>query len=205
MKEATEYIAGDGPACRDDRHPDEDHAGLIWSIADPAAGDYKQSEYGRDHPAARRPAPASTSVLEPTNATGPRPPRRAQARLENVGPVLQAITGIEARQHVAADDAEVLRIRAQAAGNLRAWMPPSIERRPATSSRSSDFDAQIGRLDRARLLYLVLSEVTEVDLQPRQAPATSRWATSSRARSGASTSQQRDAPASTSRPARSSG
>jgi hypothetical protein len=27
-----------------------------------------------------------------------------------------------------------------------------------------DFDAQIGRLDRAKLLYLVLSKVTEVDL-----------------------------------------
>ena len=29
-----------------------------------------------------------------------------------------------------------------------------------------DFDAQIGRLDRAKLLYLVLSKVTEVDLHP---------------------------------------
>ena len=28
------------------------------------------------------------------------------------------------------------------------------------------FDAQIGRLDRAKLLYLVLSKVTEVDLHP---------------------------------------
>ena len=29
-----------------------------------------------------------------------------------------------------------------------------------------DFDAQIGRLDRAKLLYLVLAKVTEVDLHP---------------------------------------
>ena len=31
-----------------------------------------------------------------------------------------------------------------------------------------DFDAQIGRLDRAKLLYLVLSKVTDVDLHPDQ-------------------------------------
>jgi hypothetical protein len=40
----------------------------------------------------------------------------------------------------------------QVAGNLRA---------PITA-----FDGQIGRLDRAKLLYIVLSKVTEVNLHP---------------------------------------
>jgi len=55
--------------------------------------------------------------------------------------------------------------------------PPPGRRQPARLDRrlrrrhrdvieKFDFDAQIGRLDRAKLLYLVLLKVTEVDLHP---------------------------------------
>jgi type I restriction-modification system DNA methylase subunit len=79
------------------------HAGLIWAIADLLCGDYKQSEYGR--------------VILPLVLL-----RRLDCVLEPT-------------------------------------------------------KAQV--LARAKLLYLVLSKVTEVDLHPDKS-ATSRWATSAR-------------------------
>jgi type I restriction enzyme M protein len=53
----------------------------------------------------------------------------------------------------------------QVAGNLRAWIA-AFDADTRDVIEKFDFDAQIGRLDRAKLLYLVLSKVTEVDLHP---------------------------------------
>ena len=81
----------------------------------------------------------------------------------NVGPVLQPITGIEvyntsrlALKTISADPAQV-------APNLRAWIAAFD---PGTRDviEKFEFDAQIRRLDRAKLLCLMLSKVTEVDL-----------------------------------------
>ena len=51
------------------------------------------------------------------------------------------------------------------AGNLRAWIA-AFDPETRDVIEKFDFDAQIGRLDRAKLLYLVLAKVTEVDLHP---------------------------------------
>jgi type I restriction enzyme M protein len=53
------------------------------------------------------------------------------------------------------------------AGNLRAWIA-AFDPETRDVIEKFDFDAQIGRLDRAKLLYLVLSKVTEVDLHPEK-------------------------------------
>ena len=53
----------------------------------------------------------------------------------------------------------------QVAGNLRAWIA-AFDPETRDVIEKFDFDAQIGRLDRAGLLYLVLARVTEVDLHP---------------------------------------
>jgi HsdM N-terminal domain len=70
------------------------HAGLIWAIADLLRGDYKQSEYGRvilPLVVLRR----LDCVLEPTKAKVLARLEQLRGKLENVGPVLQPITGID--------------------------------------------------------------------------------------------------------------
>ena len=69
------------------------HAGLIWAIADLLRGDYKQSEYGRailPLVLLRR----LDCVLEPTKAQVLA--RVKTLTVETVGPVLRSVTGIEA-------------------------------------------------------------------------------------------------------------
>ena len=139
------------------------HAGLIWSIADLLRGDYKQSEYGRvilPLVVLRR----LDCVLEPTK-------KQVLDRLaglqgiENVGPVLQPITGIDVYNTSRLTLKQILADPAQVAGNLRAWIA-AFDPETRDVIEKFDFDAQIGRLDRAKILYLVLSKVTEVDLHP---------------------------------------
>ena len=124
------------------------HAGLIWAIADLLRGDYTQSEYGRvilPLVLLRR----LDCVLEPTKAQVLA--RAKTLTVQTVGPVLKTVTGIEAY------NTSRLNLRAPIAA-FDAVTRDVIEK--------FDFDAQIGCLDRAKLLYLVLSKVTEVELHP---------------------------------------
>jgi type I restriction enzyme M protein len=138
------------------------HAGLIWAIADLLRGDYKRSEYGRvilPLVLLRR----LDCVLEPTKA-------QVLARLKtltvvNVDPILKTTTGVEAYNTSRLNLRAILADPTQIAGNLRAWIA-AFDADTRDVIEKFDFDAQIGRLDRAKLLYLVLSKVTEVDLHP---------------------------------------
>jgi type I restriction enzyme M protein len=142
------------------------HAGLIWAIADLLRGDYKQSEYGRvilPLVVLRR----LDCVLEPTKAQVLARLEQLRGKLENVGPVLQPVTGIDVYNTSRLTLKAILADPNQVAGNLRAWI---AEFDPETRDiiEKFDFDSQIGRLDRAELLYLVLAQVTEVDLHPEK-------------------------------------
>ena len=140
------------------------HAGLIWSIADLLRGDYKQSEYGRvilPLVVLRR----LDCVLEPTKQQVRARLASLEGRVENVGPILQAITGIEVYNTSPLTLKKILADPSQVAGNLRAWIA-AFDEETRDVVEKFDFDAQIGRLDRAKLLYLVLAKVTEVDLHP---------------------------------------
>jgi len=140
------------------------HAGLIWSIADLLRGDYKQSEYGRvilPLVVLRR----LDCVLEPTKEQVLVRLEGLRGRVENVGPVLQSVTGIEVFNTSRLTLKGILADPAQVAGNLRAWIA-AFDPETRDVIEKFDFDAQIGRLDRAKILYLVLSKVTEVDLHP---------------------------------------
>jgi len=142
----------------------QNHTGLIWAIADLLRGDYKQSEYGRailPLVVLRR----LDCVLEPTKPQVLTKLAALHGKLENVGPVLQAITGIEVYNISRLTLKGILGDPAQAAGNLRAWIA-AFDPETRDIIEKFDFDAQIGRLDRAKILYLVLSKVTEVDLHP---------------------------------------
>jgi type I restriction enzyme M protein len=140
------------------------HAGLIWSIADLLRGDYKQSEYGRvilPLVVLRR----LDCVLEPTKEQVLGRLATLGGRVENVGPILEAITGIEVHNTSPLTLKKVLADPSQVAGNLRAWIA-AFDAETRDVIEKFDFDSQIGRLDRAKLLYLVLAKVTEVDLHP---------------------------------------
>jgi type I restriction enzyme M protein len=140
------------------------HAGLIWSIADLLRGDYKQSEYGRailPLVVLRR----LDCVLEPTKDLVLRRIATLGGRVENVGPILETITGIEVYNTSPLTLKKILADPSQVAGNLRAWIA-AFDEETRDVIEKFDFDAQIGRLDRAKILYLVLAKVTDVDLHP---------------------------------------
>ena len=75
------------------------------------------------------------------------------------------MTGIQAYNTSRLNLRAILADPGQVAGNLRAWIA-AFDADTRDVIEKFDFDAQIGRLDRAKLLYLVLSKVTEVDLHP---------------------------------------
>ena len=141
------------------------HAGLIWSIADLLRGDYKQSEYGRvilPLVVLRR----LDCVLEPTKKQVLDRLVALKGKIANVGPILESITGLPDVYNTSRLTLRaILADPAQVAGNLRAWIA-AFDPETRDVIEKFDFDAQIGRLDRAKLLYLVLSKVTEVDLHP---------------------------------------
>jgi type I restriction enzyme M protein len=139
------------------------HAGLIWAIADLLRGDYKRAEYQKvilPLVLLRR----LDCVLEPTKA---QVLARAKAiESENArNVVLKTLTGVEAYNTSPLTLHRILADPPQVAGNLRAWIA-AFDPETRDVIEKFDFDAQIGRLDRAKLLYLVLSKVTEVDLHP---------------------------------------
>ena len=139
------------------------HAGLIWAIADLLRGDYKRAEYQKvilPLVLLRR----LDCVLEPTKEEVLARAKTLEGEnARNV--VLKTITGVEAYNTSPLTLRRILADPPQVAGNLRAWI---AQFDPDTRDviEKFDFDAQIGRLDRAKLLYLVLSKVTEVDLHP---------------------------------------
>jgi type I restriction enzyme M protein len=140
----------------------KNHAGLIWAIADLLRGDYKQSEYGRvilPLVLLRR----LDCVLEPTKSQVLA--RAKTLTVQNVGLILKTVTGVEAYNTSRLNLKAILADPSQVAGNLRAWIA-AFDADTRDVIEKFDFDAQIGRLDRAKLLYLVLSKVTEVDLHP---------------------------------------
>jgi type I restriction enzyme M protein len=139
------------------------HAGLIWAIADLLRGDYKRAEYQKvilPLVLLRR----LDCVLEPTKERVLARARTLESEnARNV--VLKTITGVEAYNTSPLALHRILADPPQVAGNLRAWIA-QFDPETRDVIEKFDFDAQIGRLDRARLLYLVLSKVTEVDLHP---------------------------------------
>ena len=94
----------------------------------------------------------------------PEPASTLAGKIENVGPILESITGLPDVYNTSPLTLKkILADPSQVAGNLRAWIA-AFDADTRDVIEKFDFDAQIGRLDRAKLPYLVLSKVTEVDL-----------------------------------------
>jgi type I restriction enzyme M protein len=140
------------------------HAAFIWSVADLLRGDYKQSEYGKvilPFTVLRR----LDCVLEPTKAAVVAKARSLQGRVENVEPVLCAASGQQFFNVSSLNFRRLLDDPGQIAGNLRGYIA-GFSSGAREVVEKFDFDIQINRLDRADLLYLVLSKFADTDLHP---------------------------------------
>jgi type I restriction enzyme M protein len=140
------------------------HAAFIWSVADKLRGVYKQSEYGRvilPLVVLRR----LDCVLEPTKADVLARHAELKGRVENVEPVLCAVSGEQFYNVSPLDFRRLLDDPANVAGNLRSYIAGFS---PAARDiiEKFGFDAQIARLAEKNLLYLVVSQFAEIDLHP---------------------------------------
>ena len=142
------------------------HAAFIWSVADLLRGDYKQSEYGKvimPLTVLRR----LDCVLEPTKAKVLERHAKLKGSIDNVGPVLEAVSGEQFYNTSPLDFRRLLDDPTQIAGNLRAFIAgfsPSAR----DIIEKFDFDTQITKLDRGNILYLVVSKFAEIDLHPNK-------------------------------------
>jgi len=102
-------------------------------------------------------------VLEPTKQRVL--DRLAKSTVQNVGPLLRDITGSEVYNTSPLTLRRILEDPNNVAAHLRAWSA-GFDADTREVIEKFDFDAQISRLDRARILYHVVSRVTEVDLHP---------------------------------------
>ena len=141
------------------------HAGFIWSVADLLRGDYKQSEYGRvilPMTVIRR----LDCVLEQVKLAMLEKYQQVKGKVANFGPLLDKLTDIRDLWNVSPFDLpKLLNDPDHIADNLRAYIHGfSPEIRDIIDQ--FDFAAQITRLDKANLLYVVVSKFAEIDLHP---------------------------------------
>jgi len=141
------------------------HAAFIWSVADLLRGDYKQSEYGRvilPFTVLRR----LDCVLAPVKAEMLAKHEQIKDRVENFGPVLDALTDIEGLWNTSRFDLpKLLDDPDNLADNLRAYIH-GFSPQATDILDKFDFPTQITRLDKSKLLYLVVSKFAELDLHP---------------------------------------
>ena len=141
------------------------HASFIWSVADLLRGDYKQSEYGRvilPFTVLRRLDCVVAPVKEDMLASYD----QVKDRLDNFGPVLDRLTDIEGLWNTSPYDfRKLLQDPDNLADNLRAYL---YAYSPEVKEIIDKFDlpTQINRLDKAGLLYLVVSKFADLDLHP---------------------------------------
>ena len=145
----------------------KNHAAFIWSVADLLRGDYKQSEYGKvilPLTVLRR----FDCVQEPVKQKMLDTYARIEGRVENFGPVLDELTDITGLWNTSKFDIpKLLADDRNIADNLRAYINGFSDEAKEILERF-DFAAQINRLHKAGLLYLVLGKFAEIDLHPDQ-------------------------------------
>jgi type I restriction enzyme M protein len=140
------------------------HAAFIWSVADLLRGDYKQSEYGRvilPFVVLRR----LDCVLEATKAKVLQRVEQLSGKVANVDPLLRKTAGQQFYNVSPLDLRKTLDDPTNLADNLRQYV---LAFSPAAQDVLEKFDlaVQIERLDRAKLLYLVVSRFCDIDLHP---------------------------------------
>jgi len=147
-----------------DAHHPNNHAAFIWSVADLLRGTFKQSEYGKvilPLTVLRR----LDCVLEPTKDAVLARAAELDGKVTNLDPVLCQVSGEQFFNTSPLTLAKVLDDPGQAADQLRGYIA-GFSPVAAGIMEHFAFDAQIARLERANLLYLVLGRFVDVDLHP---------------------------------------
>jgi type I restriction enzyme M protein len=142
----------------------QNHAAFIWSVADLLRGDYKQSEYGKvilPLTVLRR----LDCVLEPTKQAVLDRAKQLAGRVDNLDPILQNVTGEQFYNTSRFDFATLIAAPDDLADNLKHYVA-SFSASARDVLDKFDFTTQIDRLDRSKLLYLVMSKFAEIDLHP---------------------------------------
>ena len=138
----------------------KNHGAFIWSVADLLRGDYKQSEYGKvilPLVVLRR----LDCVLESTKA-------KVLAQHERHGDreaILRKAAGQSFFNTSKLDMRRLLDDPSNVADNLRGYIA-GFSSTARDVIEKFDFDVQITRLDKANLLYMVVSKFAEIDLHP---------------------------------------
>jgi len=104
-------------------------------------------------------------VLEPTKEAVLERAKRLQGRVENIEPVLCAVSGEQFFNTSPLDFRRLLDDPGQIAGNLESYIA-GFSSGAREILDKFDFNTQIARLERANLLYLVISHFAEIDLHP---------------------------------------
>ena len=145
----------------------QNHATLIWGIAELLRGDYKQADYGKvilPLVVMRR----LDQTLEGTKAEVLAKAVELDERgVQNQGPVLVRIAGQQFYNRSPLTFPQLLDDPSNVALNLRAYIDgySSLARQVV---EKFDFDRQIDKLERSDLLYSCLARVCEVDLHPNR-------------------------------------
>lgn len=138
------------------------HAAFIWAVADLLRGDYKQSEYGKvilPLVVLRR----LDCVLDTTKPQVLAKHKSLAGKIENIEPVLQAAAGQQFFNTSPLDFTRLLDDPANLADNLRLYVAAfSLAARDVIEK--FDLGSQITKLDRANLLFLVISKFADIDL-----------------------------------------
>jgi type I restriction enzyme M protein len=141
------------------------HAAFIWSVAGLLRGDYKQSEYGKvilPLVVLRR----LDCVLEPTKeAVLVRFESLKGTGIDNLAPILEAFSGEQFYNTSKLDLPKLLDDPPNIADNLHAYIQGFSPGAREVLDRF-DFAVQIDRLNKSKLLYIVVSRFCEIDLHP---------------------------------------
>ncbi|MBF4162581.1 SAM-dependent DNA methyltransferase [Nocardioides sp. CBS4Y-1] len=143
----------------------KNHSAFIWSVADLLRGDFKQSEYGRvvlPFVVLRR----LDCVLEPTKAKVLAVADKLAGKVDNIDPLLRQAAGDE--QFYNTSPLTITRLLddpTNLADNLHTYLR-AFSPGAADVLEKFDLHTQVDRLDRAGLLYLVVSKFAEIDLHP---------------------------------------
>lgn len=140
------------------------HADLIWSVADLLRGDYKRSEYVRvilPFTVLRR----LDCVLEATKPAVLKRYERMKGRVEHIDPLLESVADEGFFNTSPLDFPRLLDDSDRTAASLKEYIAQfSAGAREVLNK--FDFDVQIARLARSNLLYMVVARFAEVDLHP---------------------------------------
>src|SRR3954451_11894839 len=140
------------------------HAAFIWSVADLLRGDYKQSEYGKvilPLTVIRR----LDCVLEPTKQAVLEKHKQLAGKIENVEPVLQAVSGEQFYNTSPLSFPKLLDDPNTIADSLQLYIGGFSEAAKDVIDKF-DFGVQIDRLRKANILYQVVGKFADIDLHP---------------------------------------